>query len=163
MQIVNATAQDKDAILKLYKAQIGREFCPWTEEYPDEETIDYDLGRDSLFIMKDEDRIVAAISIDEDEEVGALEFWDKDLAPAGETSRLAVLPEYQNRGLARQMLRYAMKVLKQRGYRSIHFLVNRYNVKALRSYATLGFKTVGECHMFEQDFLCYEKKLEDED
>ena len=163
MQIVNATAQDKDEILKLYKMQIGREFCPWTEEYPDGETIDFDLSRDSLFIMKEDERIVAAISIDEDEEVGALPFWNKDLAPGREAARLAVLPEYQNRGLARQMLRYAMKVLKQRGYRSIHFLVNRYNVKALRSYATLGFKTVGECHMFEQDFLCYEKKLEDED
>ena len=40
MQIVMAAKQDKDEILKLYKEQFGREFCPWTEGYPSEETID---------------------------------------------------------------------------------------------------------------------------
>ena len=52
MRIEAAKAQDKEEILRLYKAQIGREFCPWTEEYPDGETIDFDLGRDSLFVLK---------------------------------------------------------------------------------------------------------------
>lgn len=161
MQIVTAQPQDKAEILKLYKAQIGREFCPWTEEYPDEETIEFDLSRDSLFVLKDGDRIVGAVSIDDDEEVNALGCWNKSLAPGGEIARIAVLPEYQNRGLARQMVRYAMKVLRQRGFRSIHFLVNRHNTKAIRSYAAFGFDVVGECHMFEQDFLCYEKELQE--
>ena len=161
MQIATAQPQDKAEILKLYKAQIGREFCPWTEEYPDEETIEFDLSRDSLFVLKDGDRIVGAVSIDDDEEVNALGCWNKSLAPGGEIARIAVLPEYQNRGLARQMVRYAMKVLRQRGFRSIHFLVNRHNTKAIRSYAAFGFDVVGECHMFEQDFLCYEKELQE--
>ncbi len=162
MVFKTATLQDKTEVLNLYKVQIGREFCPWTEEYPGEDTFDYDLERDALFVMKDEDRIVAAISIDKDEEVSALSCWNKKLAPGGELARLAVLPEYQNRGLARQMIRYSMEVLRQRNYRSVHFLVNRHNTKALRSYAALGFDVVGECRMFEQDFLCYEKDLEEE-
>lgn len=159
MQIVTATANDKEEILKLYKAQIGREYCPWTEDYPDGETIEFDLGRDSLFVLKDGTRIVGAVSIDDDEEVAQLACWDKNLAPGGEFARIAVLPEYQNRGLARQMVRFVMEVLKKRGYKSIHFLVNRHNLKAIRSYAAFGFDVVGECHMFEQDFLCYEKEL----
>lgn len=161
MQIVTATPGDKEEILSLYKAQIGREFCPWTEEYPDGETIDFDLGRDSLFVLKDGDRIVGAVSIDDDEEVGKLACWDKNLAPGGEFARIAVLPEYQNRGLARQMVRFVMEVLKERGFKSIHFLVNKHNQKAIRSYAVFGFNVVGECHMFEQDFLCYEKELQE--
>ena len=40
MQIVMAEKQDKEEILKLYKAQLGREFCPWTEGHQSEETID---------------------------------------------------------------------------------------------------------------------------
>lgn len=160
MQIVMAAKQDKEEILKLYKAQLGREFCPWTEDYPGEETIDFDLSRDALFVMKDDDRIVAAISLEEDEDVDRLECWDEELAPGGELARLAVLPEMQNKGLARQMLQHGMKILKERGFRSIHFLVNKRNKKAIASYAVFGFAIVGECHMYEQDFLCYEKALD---
>lgn len=160
MQIVMAAKQDKEEILKLYKAQLGREFCPWTEDYPGGETIDFDLSRDALFVMKEDDRIVAAISLEEDEDVDRLECWDEELAPGGELARLAVLPEMQNKGLARQMLQHGMKILKERGFRSIHFLVNKHNKKAITSYAVFGFAIVGECHMYEQDFLCYEKVLD---
>ena len=31
--------------------------------------------------------------------------------------------------------------------------------KAIRCYATFGFNVVGECFMYDQDFLCYEKEL----
>ena len=57
------------------------------------------------------------------------------------------------------MIEYSMDELRKRGFKSLHFLVNRYNVKALRSYAHMGFNNVGECHMYEQDFFCYEKEL----
>ena len=33
-EIVKAAAGDKDEVLALYRAQIGREFCPWNEDYP---------------------------------------------------------------------------------------------------------------------------------
>lgn len=75
-------------------------------------------------------------------------------------SRLAVDPEYQNQGLAREMLLHGMAVMKERGYKSIHFLVNKHNVKALNSYNHLSFDIVGECFMYEQPFLCYEKEIE---
>ena len=112
------------------------------------------------FTLKDENsRIIAAISIDEDEEVNQLSCWTPSLQPGGELARLAVHPDVQNQGTARQMLQYGMDVLKERGKKSIHFLVNRYNVKAIRSYAQFDFNVVGECEMFEQSFLCYEKEL----
>jgi ribosomal protein S18 acetylase RimI-like enzyme len=159
MQIVMAAKQDKDEILKLYKAQFGREFCPWTEGYPSEETIDIDLSRDALFVMKEDDRIVAAISLEEDEDVDNLSCWDKTLAPEGEVARVAVLPEAQNKGLGRIMMQYAMDELKRRGYNGIHILVNKHNIKAIRCYEVFGFRTVGECYMYEQDFFCYEREL----
>ena len=54
---------------------------------------------------------------------------------------------------------FIMEELSRRGYRSIHLLVNSRNVKALRSYAVFRFDTVGECDMYDQHFLCYEKNL----
>ena len=162
--------ENKEEILKLYKIQLGREFCPWDDSYPGMKEIEFDLGRESLFVMIDgqeinadagskEDRIIAAISIDDDPQVERLDCWSHKLAPGAELSRLAVHPDFQNQKIARQMLVFGMEELARRGYKSVHFLVNKLNVKALRSYAVFGFDTVGECSLFGQPFLCYEKGL----
>ena len=158
-KIVMASEEDRDEIMSLYRAQIGREYCPWSEEYPSNETIDFDLSRDALFVLKEAGKIKASISIDEDEQVNALPCWNKELSPEGELSRLAVLPGEQNKGYARLMMRFGMDELRRRGYRGIHILVGKHNIKAIRSYAVFGFKMVGECFMYEHDYLCYEKEL----
>ncbi len=158
-EIVHAAEEDREEVLQLYKAQLGRAFCLWDEEYPGNGTIDFDLERDSLFIMKIDGRIAACISVEDDEDVDNLPCWDKALAPGGELARLAVLPELQNRGIARIMLQYGMEELKKRGFRSVHFLVGRENVKAVRSYSHFGFHKAGECFMYGHEYLCYEKEL----
>ena len=43
--IMHGTVSEKEEILALYKSQLGREFCPWTESYPTEKEIDFDLSR----------------------------------------------------------------------------------------------------------------------
>ena len=157
--IVSATEDDRLEIMSLYKAQLGRPFCPWDEDYPSNATIDYDLSRDALFVLKEDGCIKAAISLEEDEDVDALSCWSPYLKPSGELARLAVLPEEQNKGLGRIMLQFGMDELKRRGCMGVHFLVNKHNIKAIQSYKVFGFNVVGECHMFDQDFLCYEIKL----
>lgn len=160
-RIVPAAAADTDAVLRLYREQIGRAFCPWNMYYPGPETIENDLSRDALFVMKNEaGGILAAISVEEDEDMDRLECWDPSLQPAGEYARLAVTPAYQNRGLARKMVSHVLDVLKERGFKSVHILVARDNLPAIRSYARFGFRTAGECEMYDQHFLCYEKKLD---
>lgn len=154
-----AVEEDREEILALYRKQIGQQFCPWTDEYPGNDTIDFDFSRDALYVMKENGRVIAAISIEEDEEVDRLDCWSSDLAPAGELARLAVQPERQGQGIARKMLQRGMDELKKRGFKSIHFLVNKHNIKAIRSYERFNFNIVGECHMFDQNFWCYEKEL----
>lgn len=158
-EIVMAKEEDRSEILSLYKAQLGREYCPWDEEYPSNEAIDWDLSRDALFVLRVNGSIKAAISIEEDEAVDRLSCWDEKLAPEGELARLAVLPEEQNKGFGRIMLKFGMDELKRRGFQGIHILVNTHNTKAIRCYAVFGFRMVGECRMYEQDFLCYEREL----
>ncbi len=157
--IVKAKEEDRSEVLALYRAQIGRDFCPWDEEYPSNGTIDWDLSRDALFVLKSDGCIKAAVSVEQDEELDELSCWDESLAPEGELARLAVLPEEQNKGLGRIMLRFGMDELKRRGYRGVRFLVNRDNVRAIRSYAVFGFRTAGVCRMYGQDLFCYEKEL----
>ncbi len=158
-EIVPALRQDTEEIFSLYKMQIGREFCPWDEGYPSYETIDWDISRDALFVMRSNGKIISAISAEEDEDVDVLPCWSKDNEPSGELARLAVLPSEQNKGIGRIMLKFGMDELKRRGFRGIRFLVGKYNKKAIACYAEFGFNNVGECHMYEQDFLCYEKEL----
>ena len=162
-QIVMAAQQDADSVLHLYHEQIGREYCFWDEDYPGPDTIAEDLARQGLFVMKNEaGEIVAAISVEEDADVDRLDCWTPSLQPGGEFARLAVTPALQNQGLARRMVTHILGVLRQRGYRSVHILVNRDNVKAIRSYTHIGFRVAGECCMYRQHFLCYEKPLEAE-
>ena len=159
-QIMPATAADTDAVLRLYRAQLGRDFCFWDETYPGPETVAFDLSRDSLFVMRNEaGEIVAAISAEEDEAVDRLDCWTPSLQPGGEFARLAVAPDCQNQGLARKMVAYILEVLKARGFKSAHILVNRDNIKALRCYAPFGFAAKGECDLYSQRFICYEKAL----
>ena len=158
-EIVMATEKDRNEILTLYQAQKGRMYCPWNDDYPSNETIDQDFSRNALFVLKMNGSVRAAVSIEEDEEVERLPCWNSDYMPEGELARIAVLPEEQNKGLGRIMLQFGMDELKRRGFRGIHMLVNRQNHKAIRCYSVFGFSVVGECHMYDQDFLCYEKKL----
>ncbi|MBR6706221.1 MAG: GNAT family N-acetyltransferase [Clostridia bacterium] len=159
-RIMMATAQDTDGVLRLYREQIGRKYCFWNEDYPGPETIAADLKRQGLFVMKNAaGEIIAAISVEEDADVDRLDCWTPSLLPGGEYARLAVLPAWQNRGLARRMVVHILEVLKQRGFKSVHILVNRDNITAIRSYAHIGFRVAGECRMYDQHFLCYEKPL----
>ena len=157
--IVKASEEDRVGILSLYRAQLGRDCCPWDEDYPSNETIEWDLARNALFVLKRNRSILAAVSIEEDEEHELLFCRDNTPAPVGELARLAVLPDEQNRGLGRIMMRFGMDELKRQGFRSVRFLVNKNNAKAIRSYAVFGFRIAGECHMYDQDLFCYEKEL----
>jgi len=151
-----AKKEDKEEILKLYKSVL---FVPadWDEGYPNEDTIDFDLSRDSLFIMKNDDNeIIAAISIDEDEEVNALACWSRELYPSAELARLVVRSDMENRGIARKMMMYTFDVIKQRGMKGVHILVRPNHVRALASYEPLGYRRVGECHLFKKDYICLE-------
>lgn len=160
LQYELATESDKEEILKLYKSQLGREFCAWTDHYPDVQEIEMDLKNHALIVLRNELReIIATVSIDDDKNVDELACWSKELKPSGELARLAVKIECQNQGLGHIILSCGVQELKKRHYKSAHYLVNRHNEKAIRSYAHLDFKQVGEVHMYEQDFLCFEKEL----
>lgn len=101
-QILPAGKADQAQVLELYKRQLGREFCPWDENYPGETEIEFDLSRDALFVMKtDKGEVIAAISIDQDEAVEVLDCWSAERKPGGEfpvwqctrTGRIRELPE----------------------------------------------------------------------
>ena len=157
MEFMLAKNEDLEIITGLYKAAIGSLGCTWNEHYPTREHTLADLERGDLFCMKTgSGEIIGVIAIDDDKEVETLQCWSKNGA---ELARLVVKENYQNQGIAGQLLKEAMTVLKQRGYSYVHFLVSKYHTKALKAYEKLKFDHVGESDLYDGAWLCYEKKL----
>ena len=135
-------------------------YCVWTEDYPSEKEVEFDLSRDALFCMRDDSgKIAGVISIDDDPNVECLTCWSETKVPSVEVSRVGVCQEFQNQGIAGKLLKGVMEELKNRGYQAVHLLVAKDNVKALRSYDKLNFENVGECELWGHMYWCYEKTL----
>ena len=114
MEFMLAKKEDMEIITSLYKAAIGSLGCTWNEHYPTREHTQADLERGDLYCIKTESgEIIGVIAIDDDKEVETLECWSKNGA---ELSRLVVRENYQNQGIAGQLLKETMAVLKKRGY-----------------------------------------------
>lgn len=155
-----AEPSDYDRILQLYKTQVGRKFCAWDDSYPGPEEIEKDLESGNLFILKDKNgRVIASVSQEKDPDVDALSCWDAALQPAAEFARVAVAPDVQGRKIGRIMVSRMIHELRRQGYKSVHFLVNKHNLPAIRCYDAFNCSIVGEVEMYAQPFLCYEKKL----
>ncbi|MDE7366160.1 MAG: GNAT family N-acetyltransferase [Lachnospiraceae bacterium] len=159
----SATEEDQEEILSLYRSAIGTEGCTWSIEYPNEDILKDDIEHQRIFCMKNQSgEIVGIISIDVDEEVGKLACWTEGLKPAAELARLGVKRQYQNMGIAKLLLKGAMRELVRRGYKGVHFLVSKTNERAIRAYAGMGFRVSGECNLYGENWWCYEKELEEE-
>ena len=156
-----AREEELSDILALYRAAVGTAGCTWSLDYPNADILKDDFQRGNLFCMKNQEQeILGVISIDVDEAVAALPCWTRELRPAAELARLAVKEAYQNRGIARLLLKAAMKELMHRGYRGVHFLVSKTNEKAIRSYGRLEFAVRGDCNLYDTDWWCYEKEFD---
>ena len=155
-QFKKATQNDAREILALYQSVKGTPYCAWSDTYPGPQEIEYDLSREALFSLWDGDTLVAVITVDKDEQVEQLTCWSKELEPSVELSRLGVHPEYQNQGLACRMIREVMDIMRSEGKKSIHYLVAKQNLKAIRSYAKLHPNIVGESDLFMTDWWCCE-------
>ena len=157
--IRSAVKEDTQKLLELYRSMIGGA-AGWNEYYPGIETIESDLSRNALLVMENEKgELLASISIDDDESVDSLKCWDETLLPGAELARLCIRKEYQNKKIARMMMAYAINVLRKQRKRSVHILVRKGHEVAMRSYTHLGYEKVGECSLYDMQFVCMERAL----
>ena len=155
-----ASPQDADAIWALYRSLLGSPYGTWDEDYPTREIVEEDLANNDVLLLRlPEGGIGAAIVVEKSEEFEADVPWYPDVTRWCALGRLGVAHGLQGRGIARRMLTEAMARAKAEGYKAVRFLVGAHNVPALRSYATLGFEVCGHTRMWDEDWLCYEKRL----
>ena len=72
-----------------------------------------------------------------------------------------LLPEFQNQGLGRQIIRQLMAELRKRGYPAIRLFVDQDNRKARRCYESCGFQSVGTvCQQWPDGTVCTQLEME---
>ena len=51
MEFRKVKREEAEEILQLYHSLIGTEYCVWTENYPTEREVEFDLSRNALFCL----------------------------------------------------------------------------------------------------------------
>lgn len=154
-----ASEADACEILSLYHGNIGSPGCTWSLEYPCMENIAEDIGKSSLYCLRDkEHRIVAAAAAGEYDELDDDGIaWDAAMRHPCDLARIGVLPGLKGRGLGLLILENLIQDVKRRRFDGIRMLVSKTNPAALALYHKTGFSCCGEIYKYDIDFFCYER------
>lgn len=163
MRIEWAKEADAAEVYALYHSLIDAPYSTWSEDYPSRELVFDDVRRGKTIVMRNQnDQIVSAIALldaEDEPEFDQIALWYRDTEKWAVPARLGVCREMQGRGIAKKMLQAAMDMAKEEGCGGVRFLVSKRNPVAQRAYQALSFDICGEARMWEEDWLCYQKRL----
>lgn len=157
-----AYPQEATEILQLYHAaaeagqKTGR--SEWDEFYPTMQNILADLEQSSLYVLRENGRIVAAISLVSPEDLdGRGISWTK--ARSREACRFCLMPEMQGKGLAADIFLSALDLLRAQGVEAVRYLCAKGNPAAYRLYTRLGHRQLEDTTFEEVEFFSFEVML----
>jgi ribosomal protein S18 acetylase RimI-like enzyme len=166
MSPMRLESKDKRGIMSLYQSvtqDLRRKgIRQWDWFYPNGIVIGSDLRNKNLFGLCMDDQVVAAIVIDSRQSSRYAGLaWGDTQGKAACIHRLAVLPEYQGRGLGRLMLQFAESLAREQGKSSIRLDVFTGNAGAVSMYGKAGYRQVGQIQFpFRKvPYMGYEKLL----
>lgn len=165
--IRRAKLQEIPDILRITKAcaadMASRGIYQWNANYPSFEIIEHDLQRDELYVLRIGSGLVGLIVLSR--------FMDREyrevnwLTPDGDNMyihRLAVHPNLQGNGYARQLMAFAEEMAKKAGAISLRLDTFSQNKRNQRFYEQRGYKKLGDIYFPLQStlpFHCYELVL----
>lgn len=158
-RIEMATEEQVEEILNIYHSLIGKDGCTWDYEYPCMDDVKNDINKKSLYILLNNNEIIAVAAAGEDDELKELDCYSKEIKIPCDLARIAVKSEYQNKRIAKYLVSKIEKGVIKRGFDGIHFLVSKNNPHAKAVYDKLNYQCCGECTMYDKDWYCYEKKV----
>lgn len=159
LKIELAKIDNLDEIMKIYTSLIGFPGCTWDEDYPNEQIIKDNILKNSLYIVYYQNVIIAVAYAGKDEDFNLLNQWNKEISNPCLLARVAVLKEFQGKGIAKKLLNYIEIEVSNHGFNGIHLLVSKSNQQALSLYNSLNFQCCGEAFICDLDWYCYEKAL----
>ena len=151
-----AKTDDVPEVWHLYKSLVGTPGCTWSDDYPAIENVESDIAAQSLYILKNGDKLISAAFAGYCDELAEFEWQCKNPC---ELARIGVEPSMQGQGIGSLMLKNVIDAAQTRGFDGIRMLVSRSNPAALAMYDKNGFTRLDEVRMFDIDFYRYEMRF----
>ncbi|MDY6398382.1 MAG: GNAT family N-acetyltransferase [Treponema sp.] len=154
-----ASISDVDIIKTIYNEArtFGRSSgsCDWTDDYPNDEIINYDMEHNYLYIVYSGEKPIALFSLmDTDDLDNEPLSWTQ--VKSGVPARICIAPQLQGKGYGKKIMHELIQVAKQRGYQSLRLLADKKHTPANKLYQSLNFQNKGAAHLYETDFNAYE-------
>ena len=165
--IRKATINDLDRIIEITKAcavfMISNKIFQWNEHYPNIETFEEDVLNQNLYVLEIKNKLIGCLVISNKMD----EFYSKVnwLTPNKNNlylHRLAVDPDYQKKGYAKQLMSFSFEFAKANNIISIRLDTFSGNPFNNIFYSNLGFEKLGEIYFRKQSdkpFYCFEKVM----
>lgn len=160
LTIEKGNASDLDSLFKIYKAAKetleDNNIYQWTDNYPTRQIIGNDIESDVLYILKNNNEIIGAINISEDQEVEyeAID-WQFNEAKVLVIHRLVIHPKSQKRGYAKLLMDFAEKYAKQNNFTSIRLDAYSQNKRVVEFYKRRHYFIRGEIYFPEREYPFY--------
>ena len=142
----------------LYMIQNG--IFQWNEYYPSEAIFKNDISRKELYVLVHNSSIVACITISKfmDVEYESVQWLSQNNRNIY-IHRLAVHPDHQKKGYARQLMDFAETYARDNKFISIRLDTFSQNERNQKFYETRGYRKLEEIYFPNQStdpFYCYE-------
>ncbi|MDF2904440.1 MAG: GCN5-like N-acetyltransferase [Bacillus sp. (in: firmicutes)] len=132
----------------------------WVHYYPNHFIVKEDLKRETLFGIKETNKLVGAIVLDTNQSKKYIEIqWEDFGGSPIVIHRLAVDPLHQGKGYGKKLLQFAEEYAWDRGHTSIRFDVYSENHRAIAISEKFGYQEKGEIrYLFRKaSYKCFEK------
>jgi len=127
----------------------------WSNGYPSTHEIDNDIDQNALYVLKDSEYTIGAITLLD----LVLPEYKEQLKISGNercltVKRLAVDPGFQRQGFAGELMEFAEIHAKANQFDFIRLDAYIQNVSALNFYRKRGYKTTGQIQLPDLDDCC---------
>jgi len=155
---------DLPEIVELYQTGIAdmikKGILQWDEIYPNIEVLEEDVKRNEMYLLIKEEKIVACVVINEDQDESYLTgSWKYTEGKAAVIHRLCVHPGNQSQGNGRHIMELAQEMIKSMGYHLIRLDAFMENSNARHLYDKLGYRYAGEVTFRKGQFCLMEIKI----
>ena len=144
------------AIINMEKLGIHQ----WDEIYPDKAILSEDISKNFMYTGHIDGKIVVCFALSEEyDEEYKNGKWQWPESKFCVIHRLCVSPDFQNRGIAAETLKYIEKLCKSQGYESIRLDCFTGNPYSRKLYDKAGYSVVGYADWRKGRFELREKSL----
>jgi len=134
----------------------------WTNNYPTISIIENDLREGVLYVLKNDNEIIGAINISEQQEIEYQSVnWKFDNSKVLVIHRLVINTKHQRQGYAQRLMKFAEDFARENDYSSIRLDAYSENDRVIEFYKKRNYCISGKVNFpeREQPFYCMEKEV----